>query len=70
LNFDSNSKIASQLLAIQEDELGIDYVNRRNGLIEAVRLEDVKRVARRLIDADGLVVTVVGKPEGITSTGQ
>jgi zinc protease len=70
LNFDSNSKIANQLLAIQEDELGIDYVNRRNGLIEAVRLEDVKRVARRLIDADGLVVTVVGKPEGITSTGQ
>ncbi|HUF44414.1 MAG TPA: pitrilysin family protein [Aestuariivirgaceae bacterium] len=70
LNFDSNSKIANQLLAIQEDELGIDYVNRRNGLIEAVRLEDVKRVARRLIDADGLVITVVGKPEGITSTGQ
>jgi zinc protease len=31
LGFDSNSKIASRLLSIQQDDLGIDYVNRRNG---------------------------------------
>jgi len=70
LGFDSNSKIASRLLQIQQDELGIDYVNRRDGLIEAVTIEDIKRVAARLIDSDGLVVTVVGKPEGVASTGQ
>ena len=70
LGFDSNSKIASRLLSIQQDELGIDYVNRRNDLIEAVTLEDVRRVARGLIDADGLVVTVVGRPEGVASSGQ
>ena len=70
LGFDSNSKIAGRLLAIQEDELGIDYVNRRNDLIEAVTLDDMKRVAKRLIKADTLVVTVVGEPKGITSTVQ
>jgi zinc protease len=67
LRFDSNSKIASQLLSIQRDELGIDYVNRRNELINAVTLDEVKRLAKRLIDADELVFTVVGKPEGVKS---
>jgi zinc protease len=65
LRFDSNQKIADQLLSIREQELGIDYVEKRNSLIEAVTLEDVKRVAKRLIDADTLVFTVVGKPEGL-----
>jgi zinc protease len=69
LNFDSNSKIASQLLAIQQEELGIDYVNRRNDLIEAVTLDDLRRVAKRLIDAEGLIFTVVGQPVGVESTG-
>lgn len=68
LRFDSNSKIASQLLAIQQDKLGIDYVNRRNGLIEAVTLDEVKAQARRIAQPDRLIVTVVGKPEGITAS--
>jgi zinc protease len=70
LGFDSNTNIANRLLSIQQDDLGIDYVNRRNGLIEAVTLEDARRVARRIIDPDRLVVTVVGQPEGVVSTGQ
>ena len=57
-------------MSIQQDDLGIDYVNRRNDLIEAVTLEDARRVAKSLIDPDGLVVTVVGRPEGVVSTGQ
>lgn len=70
LRFDSNRKISRQLLAIQRDKLGIDYVNRRNGIIEAVTLDDVKRVARRLLDADGLVFTVVGKPRDVATSGR
>ncbi len=70
LGFDSNTGIANRLLSIQQDDLGIDYVNRRNALIEAVTLDDARRVAGRIIDADGLVVTVVGQPEGVASTGQ
>jgi zinc protease len=70
LRFDSNSKIARQLLAIQQDNLGIDYVNRRNGLIEAVTLEQAKAQARRISQPDKLIVTVVGKPEGIKAAAQ
>ena len=66
LNFDTSSKISAQLLRIQLDEVGIDYINRRNGLIDAVTLDDVKRVAKRLADG-GLFVTVVGKPKGLAS---
>ena len=34
----------------------------RNGLIEAITLGDVKRVAKRLLDG-GMLVTVVGRPQ-------
>src|SRR3990172_8583027 len=40
LPFDSNHKIAGQLLAIQRQKLGIDYVTKRNSLIDAVSLDD------------------------------
>jgi zinc protease len=62
LRFESSSSIANQLLWIQIEDLGIDYVDRRNAQIEAVSLEDIKRVAKRLIEADRLITTIVGKP--------
>jgi zinc protease len=65
LRFDTNDKIAGQLIAIQEADLGIDYITRRNGLIEKVTQEDIKRVAARLLGSDNLIVTVVGQPEGL-----
>jgi zinc protease len=68
LRFDSNNKIASQLLGIQQQGLAIDYINTRNSKIEAVTLDQVKAQAKRLIDSDKLIVTVVGKPEGLKST--
>jgi len=61
LRFDTSTKIAQQLVQIQIENLGIDYIERRNGLIDAVTLADVKRVAKRLLDG-GLLVTVVGRP--------
>jgi len=66
LSFDTSGKIASQLLRIQLDDLGIDYINKRNSLIDAVTIEDAKRVAKRLA-AGGLFVTVVGRPKGLVS---
>jgi zinc protease len=66
LRFDTSSKIAGQLLQIQIDELGIDYINKRNKLIEAVTLADAKRLAKRLFSGEFLV-TVVGRPKGISS---
>ena len=52
---------------MQLDDLGIDYIERRGGMIDAVTLDDAKRVAKRLLDG-GLLVTVVGRPAGVTST--
>jgi len=66
LRFDTSSKIAGQLLQIQLDDLGIDYINQRNKQIDAVTLADAKRVAKRLFEGEFLV-TVVGRPKGLSS---
>jgi zinc protease len=58
LRFDSSQKIARNLLGFQLDNLGIDYVDRRNDLIRAVALDDVRRVAKRLWSGPLSVVTV------------
>lgn len=65
LRFDSSSKIAQQLLGIQQENLGIDYIKKRNDLINAVTVEDAKRVAARLIKPEALTISIVGRPEGI-----
>ncbi len=67
LNLDTSSKIASLLVQLQLDDIGIDYFTRRPALIDAVTLGDARRVAKRLLDG-GLLVTVVGRPEGLVST--
>ena len=67
LGLDTSNRIASQLVQMQTDNLGIDYIERRVGLIDAVTLADAKRVAKRLL-AGGLLVTIVGRPEGVTSS--
>ena len=66
LGLDTSNKIAAQLVQMQLDNLGIDYIERRSSLIDAVTLADAKRVARRLLD-NGLLVTVAGRPDGVTS---
>lgn len=63
LRFDTSGAIADQLLAIQLDELGIDYVDKRNDLIAAVTIDDIRRVSKRLFGDDGRVVVRVGAPE-------
>ncbi|MBU0725001.1 MAG: insulinase family protein [Alphaproteobacteria bacterium] len=68
LGLDNSSRIASTLVAIQREGLGIDYLDRRSAEIEAVTMADLKRVARDLFDAKALTFVVVGKPEGVTAT--
>jgi len=67
LTLDTSGKIAVQLTQIQIDNLGIDYIQRRGALIDAVTIEDAKRVARRLYGG-GMLVTVAGRPKGLTSS--
>ncbi|HZT24744.1 MAG TPA: pitrilysin family protein [Pseudolabrys sp.] len=66
LSLDTSSKIAAQLTQIQIDDLGIDYIQRRDSLIDAVTIADAKRVAKRLYGG-GLLVTVAGRPKGLTT---
>ncbi len=61
----STGRISSMLVGIQMADLGIDYINRRNDLIEAVTLADARRVAKRLYDSAKLTIVVVGKPLGV-----
>lgn len=61
LRFDTSTKIAAQLVLMQIEDLGIDYINKRNGLIDAVTIADAQRVAKRLLDG-GMLVAVVGRP--------
>ncbi len=68
LRFDGNGPIAAILAAMQSDHLTISYALTRNERIEAVTLEEVQRVAARLLRPDALRFIVVGQPEGLAST--
>ncbi len=63
LRFDTSSKIASQLLWIQMDNLGIDYIDTRNKMVNDVSMDQIRKVARRLLHPDRLIITVVGNPK-------
>ena len=65
LQLDSTQSIARLLVTIQMDHLGIDYLDRRARLIDAVNLDDIQRVARRLLDAERMAAVVVGDPKGM-----
>jgi zinc protease len=67
LRFDTNSKIASQLLGLMQEGFGPEYVENRNAMINAVTIADAKRVAARMLKPENLVITVVGKPTGMNS---
>jgi zinc protease len=68
LGLDSNSKIARTLVAIQIDNLGLDYLDRRNSFYETVTLDDVNRVAAKYLKSDDMLIVVTGRPEGIQAT--
>ncbi|WP_343080683.1 pitrilysin family protein [Ostreiculturibacter nitratireducens] len=65
LRFDGNGPIANILVGMQMEGLPIDYVNTRNAQVEAVTLDDVKRVAARVMKPEALQFVVVGRPEGL-----
>ncbi|RVD72085.1 insulinase family protein [Mesorhizobium sp. M4A.F.Ca.ET.029.04.2.1] len=62
-NLDSSASIAATLLELQLDNLGIDYLQRRAALINAVTIADVKAAAKKLLSSDPAIM-VVGPPLG------
>jgi zinc protease len=60
-NLNSSGSIASTLVELQLDGLGIDYIQRRAAYINGVTLDEVKAVARKLLSVDPAIL-VVGPP--------
>ena len=63
LDLDSNAKIASVVHGYQVAGRDIGYVNRRNDLIRAVTLEDVRRVAATYMKPENFTFVLVGQPK-------
>lgn len=68
LRFDGNARIARILVGMQADGLPIDYAQTRNAKIEAVTLEDIAKIAKRLLKPEALHFVVVGQPDGLKAT--
>ncbi|MFW2542424.1 M16 family metallopeptidase [Primorskyibacter sp. 2E107] len=68
LRFDGNGRIAGILVGMQLEGLEPEYVNTRNAMIEAVTLDDVKRVASEILKPEALHFVVVGQPDGLETT--
>ncbi|WP_457798897.1 M16 family metallopeptidase [Methylocystis sp. S23] len=65
LRFDTSTKIASQLVHLQQDGFEPSYLDERNGKIDAVGMDDCRRAAKKLLGDGGLLVTMVGRPDGV-----
>ena len=65
ISLDSSGAIASVLVQMQYYDLGIDYWERRTGILDSVTLADVQRVASEVLKEDALLFTVVGQPQGV-----
>lgn len=57
-NLDSSSAVARTLVELQKEKRGIDYIDKRVGLIEAVTLEGVKVAAQRLLQTEPAILVV------------
>ncbi len=68
LSLDSSGAIAGLLHSMQVDGLAPDHLARRAALIAAVKVDDVRRLARRLLRDEALITVVVGKPVGVTAS--
>jgi zinc protease len=64
LTLTSTDRLAALLMQLREQDLGIDYLDRRDALINGVTLADAKRVSARLLDPAKLTIVMVGQPEG------
>ena len=65
LGFNSNAKIAGNMMGIRLDGLPVDFFDKRNAMVEAVTLEDVNRVAKEYLQPERFTFIVVGQPQGL-----
>jgi zinc protease len=63
ISFSSNVGIVGVLNGFQQVGLPIDYIQKRNSLIEAVTVADVKRAAARIYNPRAMTIVIAGSPE-------
>ena len=68
LTLDSTQHIAAVLVQLQQDKLGIDYLDRRAELIGSVDLNQARALATKLFDPAKLSFAVVGDPQNLEPT--
>jgi zinc protease len=67
LRFDTNRKVANFLAQVEYFQLGLDYPERYNGLIEKVTRDDVQRVAQKYLFPDRLVTVIVANQSRVAA---
>ena len=65
LRFDGNGTIARIMVGMQMSGLTPDYITARNDKVNAVTLDDIRRVAARIYRPYALRFVIVGQPDGI-----
>lgn len=68
LSLTSSPDIADLLVSIQREKLGIDYIDKRAIFYDTLTPDQVRQVAKRLLDPAKLAIVVVGEPVGIEAT--
>jgi zinc protease len=69
-NLDTSGAIARTLVELQIEDLGIGYIERRDEIIEAVTLDEVKAAARALLTAEPAVMILGPSAEPESREGQ
>jgi zinc protease len=67
IKFSSTIDIAKALMIYQFDNLGLDYINKRNNIISTLTLADINKVAKSLLNPEQLTFVVVGDPKELSA---
>lgn len=61
MQLDSGYKLASFMAMMQSENLGIDYLEKRNNYINAVTIDEINMVAKKFLNPDNSLTVVVGQ---------
>ena len=63
LSLTSTDKISGLMLQMQLNGRSIDYLDTRQETIKAMRIEDIQKIAKRLLNPEKFTTVLVGQPE-------
>ena len=66
LRFTSSTSIASILVSVQYNNLGINYLSDRNKIINSINVQQVNDIIKKIFDVKKLSFLIVGMPVGVS----